>query len=138
MDNLNMDNSWKKQLSDKFAPIIGIEKTEELISSIQTVFSNKEHYEEALIIIDYLIDLSESNNELREQIIQDYKNLNIDYIISVFVKELFRICTFGFICITINYNLPYYIYILLLFPMGIELIIKLMSFSLKSKYDPES
>jgi len=107
--------NWKDDIYTKFSPILGMEKTEELVLSIEEVYGHPEKYEDALTIINYLIELSEDNSKnnndllLKLKIINTYligiENINIFYKITslavvitlFFIANIMPISIFGFL-----------------------------------------
>lgn len=71
-------SDWKKNTFDKFSPILGIEKTAELISSIEKVYFIDQS-EEAITIIDYLIDVNNSNIQSSVNLVEEYNKLNKEW-----------------------------------------------------------
>ena len=68
-------NDWKKNIFEKFSPILGIEKTSELISSIEKVYLI-DNNEDAIMIIDYLIDINNGNIQSGIDLMEEYNKLN--------------------------------------------------------------
>jgi hypothetical protein len=59
-----MDMNWKEFARKKFSPLMGVEKSEEIISSIEEVYSKPEKYEDVINLIEYMLESSEENLQI--------------------------------------------------------------------------
>lgn len=116
-------SDWKKNSFDKFSPILGIEKTSELISSIEKVYLIDDN-EDAITIIDYLIDVNNNSIQSSSTLVDEYNKLKEEWLDLEKIRLIYN--TFNFlsaILIIINrYNFSNTIYYGLLALLGIPLL----------------
>lgn len=106
-----MNFNWKQDMYKKFSPILGMERTEELISSIEEVYSRPEKYEDALNIINYLVEISEENTKTNNELFLTMKKLNYYLLeadnINIFYKMTTFIAIVFLFIIKDSLNLPH-------------------------------
>lgn len=68
--------NWKNDIIVKFSPVLGMEKTEELVNSIEEVYSNPDKYEDAIYLINYLIEILNENMQIIDNTKYEYKLLS--------------------------------------------------------------
>ena len=116
-------SDWKKNSFDKFSPILGIEKTSELISSIEKVYLIDDN-EDAITIIDYLIDVNNNSIQSSSTLVDEYNKLKEEWLDLEKIRLIYN--TFNFlsaILIIINRdNFSNTIYYGLLALLGIPLL----------------
>ena len=116
-------SDWKKNSFDKFSPILGIEKTSELISSIEKVYLIDDN-EDAITIIDYLIDVNNNSIQSSSILVDEYNKLKEEWLDLEKIRLIYN--TFNFlsaILIIINRdNFSNTIYYGLLALLGIPLL----------------
>lgn len=89
-------SDWKKNTFDKFSPILGIEKTSELISSIEKVYLIDDN-QDAITIIDYLIDVNNDNIQSGVTLVDEYNKLKEEWLDLEKIRLIY--ITFNFLSI---------------------------------------
>jgi hypothetical protein len=118
-----MMNDWKKISFDRFSPILGIEKTLELLSSIEKVYLI-DNNEDAIMIIDYLIDVTNDNIQSGISLLEEYNNLNREWRDLDKIRLVYNIFNFLSVILIIIYkdNFSNTLYYGLLALLGIPLL----------------
>jgi hypothetical protein len=96
--------SWKQDIFVKYSPVLGIEKTNELISSIEKVYFDPQGNEDAINIIDYLIEIINSNLDNYDSLVNEYHKFKKKYMDTEVLLLLYRVVFFIYVVLIVYYK----------------------------------